>query len=264
MDVEVPWANRWRMSWMWSFKGRLFRFHVNSFICLGPMEPHASCEISMISHNHQRCYIDNLRTTHSELIDWFQGAVETMVKRFATTSPSYRIEEASSFSRKSGRAKVPWILRIFVPSFAPNFAPNFPQIFWGFFVLGTSMPKMTGRPGYRTMEMIGGSSAPYLARTPCVPLFCTLFNRGGNRSRAFRLPGAGGDHFHCTVEPSSGHIRCREPRPLKIHQKSPSALNAKSPGKVKEKIHKSFLDPESRARKPWSAHCELKHSNFGG
>ena len=32
---------------------------------------------------------------------------------------------------------------------------------------------MTGRPGYRTMEMIGGTSAPYLARTPCVPLFCT-------------------------------------------------------------------------------------------
>ena len=50
---------------------------------------------------------------------------------------------------------------------------------------------MTGRPGYRTMEMIGGSSASYLARTPCVPLFSTLFNRGGNR-RAFRLLGAGG------------------------------------------------------------------------
>ena len=28
--------------------------------------------------------------------------------------------------------------------------------------------------------MNGGSSAPYLACTPCVPLFCTLFNRGGN------------------------------------------------------------------------------------
>ena len=50
---------------------------------------------------------------------------------------------------------------------------------------------MTGRPAYRTMEMIGGSSAPYLARTPCVPLFCTLFNRVGNKER-FRLPGAGG------------------------------------------------------------------------
>ena len=41
------------------------------------------------------------------------------------------------------------------------------------------------------MEMIGGSSAPYLARTPCVPLFCTSFNRVGNKER-FRLPGGGG------------------------------------------------------------------------
>ena len=56
--------------------------------------------------------------------------------------------------------------------------------------------------------MNGGSSAPCLACTPCVPLFSTLFNRGGNR-RAFRLPGRAGDHFHCTVEPSPGHIRCR-------------------------------------------------------
>ena len=53
---------------------------------------------------------------------------------------------------------------------------------------------MTGRPGYRTMEMIGGSSAPYLARTPCVPLFCSSFNRVGNKER-FRLPGAGGGSF---------------------------------------------------------------------
>ena len=53
---------------------------------------------------------------------------------------------------------------------------------------------MTGRPGYWTMEMIGGSSAPYLARTPCVPLFCTSFNRVGNKER-FRLPGAGGGSF---------------------------------------------------------------------
>ena len=58
--------------------------------------------------------------------------------------------------------------------------------------------------------MNGGSSAPYLARTPCIPLFCTLFYRGGNR-RAFRLTGEGGDHFHCTVAPSPGHNRCREP-----------------------------------------------------
>ena len=57
-----------------------------------------------------------------------------------------------------------------------------------------SPPNMTGRPGHRTMEMNGGSSAPYLARTPCVPLFSTLFNKGGNR-RAFRLPGAVGGSF---------------------------------------------------------------------
>ena len=36
-----------------------------------------------------------------------------------------------------------------------------------------STPNMTGRPGCRTMEMIGGSSASYLARTP---LFCTSCN----------------------------------------------------------------------------------------
>ena len=65
---------------------------------------------------------------------------------------------------------------------------------------------MTGRPGHRTMEINGGSSVSYLARTPCVPLFCTLFDRVGNR-RAFRLPGEGGDHFHCTAEPLPGHIR---------------------------------------------------------
>ena len=70
------------------------------------------------------------------------------------------------------------------------------------------MPNMTRRPGHRTIEMNGGSSAPYLACTPCVPLFCTLFNRGGSR-RVFGLRGEGGDHFHCTVEPSLGHIRCR-------------------------------------------------------
>ena len=72
-----------------------------------------------------------------------------------------------------------------------------------------SMPNMTGRPGWRTLEMNGRCSASYLACTPCVPVFCTLFNRGGTR-RASRLPGKGRDHFHCTVEPSPGHNRCRQ------------------------------------------------------
>ena len=71
-----------------------------------------------------------------------------------------------------------------------------------------SIPNMTGRRGCQTMEMTGGSSVPYLARTSCVPLFCALFSRGRNRT-AFRLPGAGGDHFPCMVEPSPGHIQCR-------------------------------------------------------
>ena len=44
---------------------------------------------------------------------------------------------------------------------------------------------------------------------PLRPLVLYFFVfRGGNR-RTFRLPGEGGDHFHCTVEPSPGHIQCR-------------------------------------------------------
>ena len=46
---------------------------------------------------------------------------------------------------------------------------------------------------------------------PLRSLVCALFNKGGS-IRAFRLPGAGEDHFHCTVEPSPGHIRCRKTR----------------------------------------------------
>ena len=91
-----------------------------------------------------------------------------------------------------------------------------------------SMPNMTGRPGRRTMKMIGGSSASYLARTPCVPLFSIVFNRGGNR-RAFRLPGQGGDRFHCTVEPSPGHIRCRFLPPFSGHPSSSPFLGTFPP-----------------------------------
>ena len=40
---------------------------------------------------------------------------------------------------------------------------------------GFSMPDMTGRPGCRTMEMFGGSTASYLARTPRIPLFVPIF-----------------------------------------------------------------------------------------
>ena len=37
---------------------------------------------------------------------------------------------------------------------------------------------------------------------------CTSSYYGGNRG-AFRLPGEGADHVHCTVEPLPGHIRCQ-------------------------------------------------------
>ena len=54
-----------------------------------------------------------------------------------------------------------------------------------------SVPNLTGRPGCQTMEMNGGSSASRLACTPCVPLFCSLFNRGGN-SRVLDYQGRAG------------------------------------------------------------------------
>ena len=102
-----------------------------------------------------------------------------------------------------------WIFSMFSTTQTPPQNPpgrnrKVPQNLGGGVTL-LSMPNMTGQPGHRTMEMNGGSSAPYLACTPCVPLFCTLFLGGGSR-RAFRLPGASGDHFHCMVEPSPGHI----------------------------------------------------------
>ena len=90
---------------------------------------------------------------------------------------------------------------------APELRTRILRTLKGFFWI-IKCAEIAARPGCRTIEMIGGSSASYLARTPCVPLFCTLFHRDGNR-RAFRLPGEGGDHFHCTVDPSPGHIRCR-------------------------------------------------------
>ena len=70
--------------------------------------------------------------------------------------------------------------------FQLNFTPtNSPELrrrlgkkkSWKYLVLAPSksMPNMTGRLGCRTMEMNGGSSASYLARNPCIPLFCALF-----------------------------------------------------------------------------------------
>ena len=50
-------------------------------------------------------------------------------------------------------------------------------------------------------------------RTSLVPLAFPCFVlclKGVDTEGLFRLPGAGGDHFHCTVEPSPGHFRCRK------------------------------------------------------
>ena len=54
-----------------------------------------------------------------------------------------------------------------------------------------------------------GSSASHLACTPCVPLFFVLSLVGVETKGFFDYQGRGGDHVHCTVEPSPGHIRCR-------------------------------------------------------
>ena len=45
-----------------------------------------------------------------------------------------------------------------------------------------------GRPGHRTMEVIGGSTVSYLARTPCVPVLLLISINSGSKG-AFRLPG---------------------------------------------------------------------------
>ena len=59
------------------------------------------------------------------------------------------------------------------------------------------------------MEMNGESSAPYLARTPCVPLFVHCLKRVETEG-LLDYQGWAGIIFHCTVEPSPGHIRCRK------------------------------------------------------
>ena len=52
----------------------------------------------------------------------------------------------------------------------------------------TSGTNMTGRPGHRTMEVNGGSSVSYLARTPCVDSF-VLGLIGLETGEAFLLTG---------------------------------------------------------------------------
>ena len=73
-----------------------------------------------------------------------------------------------------------------------------------------SRTDMTGRLGDQTMEMNAGRTALCLSRARSLPPLvyaCSL--RSGSKG-AFRLPGPGAtwDHFRCTVEPLSVHIRC--------------------------------------------------------
>ena len=89
-------------------------------------------------------------------------------------------------------------------------------------------------------------------RTSLAPLasLCLVCcqKRGGSR-RAFRFPGEGGDHFHCTVEPSPGHMRCRK----KTHKKQPrnpflgwdSLARHWGPLRfeVAKRVRNDFLDP---------------------
>ena len=56
--------------------------------------------------------------------------------------------------------------------------------------------------------MIGGSSASYLAHTPCARLFVLCFI-GVETEGFLDYQGRAGDHFHCTVEPSPDLFRCR-------------------------------------------------------
>ena len=71
-----------------------------------------------------------------------------------------------------------------------------------------SRTDMTGRPGDPTMEMNGGSAAPYVARTPRVLLFMLILI-GLEAKGLFRLPGARWERFRCAVEPLPGHVRYR-------------------------------------------------------
>ena len=63
---------------------------------------------------------------------------------------------------------------------------------------------MTGRPGDRTMEMNGRSTVSYLACAPCVPVLLLVFI--GPEAKGI----SEWAHFRCAVEPSPGHIRCRD------------------------------------------------------
>ena len=74
---------------------------------------------------------------------------------------------------------------------------------------------MTGRPGDRTMEMNGGSTVSYLARTLCVAVSLVYFNRSGSKG-LLDFQGRHGIISIVRWKPSPGRIRCRVNSPASI------------------------------------------------
>ena len=76
---------------------------------------------------------------------------------------------------------------------------------------------MTGRPGERTMEINGGSTTSYLARTLVVWL--VLFSRSGIREAFLKLPGSTLDHFCLSVDRKRGQRKGATSKNVKHRQK---------------------------------------------
>ena len=85
-----------------------------------------------------------------------------------------------SLAIAAGDPESMWNFQLMIPSPARQF-------------LGTNM---TGRPGNRTIEMNGRSTASYFARTLCVPVFLLIY-AGLEANGAFRLPGAMWENLRC-------------------------------------------------------------------
>ena len=109
--------------------------------------------------------------------------------------------------------------------------------------LAFSMPNMTGRPGYRTrpgrwMEEVPRRTSLALLPSPCFVL-CLI---GVGTGELLDYQGRVGDHFHCAVEPSPGHIRCRHSRCEK--QLWMNALKSCGNRAWTEKVNGGHEDPD--------------------
>ena len=110
-------------------------------------------------------------------------------------------------------------------------------IFWAFF-LGKNRSR---NPSKLSRSIFGTTGGPYdgndfmeevpcrTSRDPLRPLVVYFFYLvlGLGNKRAFSLSEATWDHFCCTVEPSPGHIRCRNQRfAFKGEDKNPKDCEA--------------------------------------